>query len=238
MAAAARCSGRVVAEPIADGLARSLWRGAKSKNCDQLGTRVAFEPAMSLITGPSWARAAWRSSPSPPVAFRDPGRYCEASALALVLGHIRTMVSSTTVQPCGCRRKMAGLAGTERVALKSSCSMIPQLSARGATEESRASSYSCSAQEHFPPRLLTAKQAARYLAYKSTAALKKVPIQPIHLVEVGPGCAPKYDRHAIDRWLDGLSGLAEPPTPHSASPKNEADDALRAWEVRREARRA
>ena len=86
------------------------------------------------------------------------------------------------------------------------------------------------------PRLLTVQEAAHYLHFKSTAALKNIPIKPIHLAEVGVGKGPKYDLHALDRWLDRLSGLAQQPTPSTASPNDEADAELAAWRAKRATR--
>lgn len=58
------------------------------------------------------------------------------------------------------------------------------------------------------PRLMTAAQAARYLGCESTAVLANIPIKPVKLAERGSGCQPKFDRAALDAWLDRLSGLS------------------------------
>jgi hypothetical protein len=87
-----------------------------------------------------------------------------------------------------------------------------------------------------PSRLLSYQQAAHYLGFKSTAALKALPVKPIRLVPVGPGSSPKFDRRDLDRYLDGLSGLEEHPTPELAS-ANDAEAAFSAWEQSYEARR-
>jgi hypothetical protein len=85
------------------------------------------------------------------------------------------------------------------------------------------------------PRLLTVDQTARYLGFASTAALKNLPIKPIHFVEVGPGRSPKYDRVALDRWLDELSGVGVRPKPAVDLAADDPDEALMAWELRRAA---
>jgi hypothetical protein len=83
---------------------------------------------------------------------------------------------------------------------------------------------------------MTVEQTAHYLGYTSPAALKNLPIKPIRLIEVGAGCSPKYDRRAIDLWLDGLSGLAEAPTPSANSPMDDAETELAAWKAKRASR--
>lgn len=60
------------------------------------------------------------------------------------------------------------------------------------------------------PRLLSAEQAAAYLGYATTALLANIPVQPIQMTMTGPGSQPKYDRRALDAWLDRLSGLSVP----------------------------
>lgn len=60
------------------------------------------------------------------------------------------------------------------------------------------------------PRLLTAEQAAAYLGYATTGLLANIPVKPIQMAETGPGSQPKYDRRALDAWLDRLSGLSSP----------------------------
>ena len=59
-------------------------------------------------------------------------------------------------------------------------------------------------------RLLNATDACRYLGFKSAELLKNIPVKPIHLSVVGVGRAPRWDRLALDRWLDTLSGLNGP----------------------------
>jgi hypothetical protein len=60
------------------------------------------------------------------------------------------------------------------------------------------------------PRMLTAEQAAAYLGYETTGLLANIPVKPVRMVESGAGCMPKYDRFALDAWLDRLSGLSVP----------------------------
>lgn len=56
-------------------------------------------------------------------------------------------------------------------------------------------------------RLLSASEAAAYLGYSSTEVLKVVPVQAIRIAASGIGAGPRYDRRALDRWLDDLSGV-------------------------------
>lgn len=63
------------------------------------------------------------------------------------------------------------------------------------------------------PRLLTGPQAAAYLGFKSVELLRNIPVEPIKLSPVGVGRAPRWDRRALDRWLDGLSSIEGPPSP-------------------------
>lgn len=59
--------------------------------------------------------------------------------------------------------------------------------------------------------MLTAEQAAQYLGYETTGVLANIPVQPVQMVRPGlPGSQPKYDRYALDAWLDRLSGLSVP----------------------------
>lgn len=79
-------------------------------------------------------------------------------------------------------------------------------------------------------------EAAHYLGYDSVEVLKNIPISPIRLTSAGVGRGPRYDRRALDRWLDELSGLSHP----TASPASDSDDAqssFDAWRREREARR-
>lgn len=89
------------------------------------------------------------------------------------------------------------------------------------------------------PRLLTPEQAAQYLGYASTAVLAGIPIAPVHVAGSGVGKGPRYDRKALDAWLDRLSGLSGPPAALAAVPgPEEADDKLAAWRARKAARGA
>lgn len=74
------------------------------------------------------------------------------------------------------------------------------------------------------PRLLSKIETAHYLGYRSTANLSLIPIKPIRLSEVGGGTSPRYDRHALDRWLDGLSGPAQAPTAIAGSDSDGRDE--------------
>ena len=61
-----------------------------------------------------------------------------------------------------------------------------------------------------PARLLNANQASHYLGFRSSELLKSIPVKPVQLSVVGVGRAPRWDRLALDRWLDTLSGLNGP----------------------------
>lgn len=86
--------------------------------------------------------------------------------------------------------------------------------------------------QHPLPRLLTVAQAAMYLGYKSSAVLANIPVKPLRLADVGVGTGHRYDRKALDLWLDGLSGLAVQGVQETAS-NDEADEAFREWSLRR-----
>lgn len=86
------------------------------------------------------------------------------------------------------------------------------------------------------PRLLTPDEAAAYLGYTSTAVLASIPVEPLRLSKDGVRASPRYDLHALDAWLDNLSGImpvADPATAEEAA----ADEELNAWRARRAARR-
>lgn len=96
------------------------------------------------------------------------------------------------------------------------------------------------AREHvrITPRLLTATQAAAYLGYETTTLLAKIPVKPIRMVADGPGSQPKYDRVALDAWLDRLSGISVPPAAPAKGGAGDAQDddpeiAYDAWKARR-----
>ena len=81
-------------------------------------------------------------------------------------------------------------------------------------------------------RLLTAKQAVSYLGYKSCAVLRNLPFPPLRIAEVGIGKGPRYDRKALDDWLDRKSGLERPSA--ESSPMANAQSAFDEWKLRRE----
>lgn len=73
------------------------------------------------------------------------------------------------------------------------------------------------------PRLLTASEAAAYLGYTSSQVLRSIPVAPIRLAAVGVGTGPRYDKVALDRWLDRLSGLHANDEQHVAAESGEAE---------------
>ena len=82
-------------------------------------------------------------------------------------------------------------------------------------------------------RLFTKRETARYLGYKTASIIDIVGIVPIRLNESGPGSSPRYDKNALDDYLNNLSGLCR-----SASIPNADDDAKRAlqeWSMRHDA---
>lgn len=84
------------------------------------------------------------------------------------------------------------------------------------------------------PRLLTPDEAAAYLGYTSTAVLASIPVTPLRISRDGVRSSPRYDVHALDAWLDSLSGLmpvAEPATAEEAA----ADMEFEQWRARRAA---
>lgn len=82
----------------------------------------------------------------------------------------------------------------------------------------------------FAPRMLNAKAAAEYLGYKTTEILDHIPVKPHPLTDKG---VPKYDRKALDAWLDSLSGLAHPLAPQNEG--EDADELLAEWQAKRSA---
>lgn len=68
------------------------------------------------------------------------------------------------------------------------------------------------------PRMLNAREAARYLGFKTTSVLTKIPIKPKSLHFVGASTRKLFDRHELDRWLDLLAGLTSAPAPEELSP--------------------
>jgi len=87
-----------------------------------------------------------------------------------------------------------------------------------------------------PPRLMTAIQAARYLGFKSSQVLKRIPVEPILVSDDGLTRTRRYDRKALDVWLDERSGLAAPEPRSAYDPGVEAEAAeleFSAWKERR-----
>ncbi|MFT4251657.1 MAG: hypothetical protein QM608_04145 [Caulobacter sp.] len=76
------------------------------------------------------------------------------------------------------------------------------------------------------PRLLNAKEAARYLGYETTSVLANIPVKPLVMTATGQGVSKRWDRHAIDRWLDDVGGLT---SSVSATAGSAADDAFEKW---------
>lgn len=83
------------------------------------------------------------------------------------------------------------------------------------------------AHANLAPRLLTKKQAAAYLGYASAEVMDHLAIAPIRLREVGSGSAPRYDRLALDNYIDSLSG--SPDVPQASVFETEAEAALGEW---------
>ena len=73
-------------------------------------------------------------------------------------------------------------------------------------------------------RLLTLDEAAAYLAIPK-AAVKRVPVAPVNV-----GGRLRWDRVALDAWLDQEAGLT-PPSPPQAMPSTgtSPDDLLDQW---------
>lgn len=83
------------------------------------------------------------------------------------------------------------------------------------------------------PRLMTPSETAAYLGYASTNVLRTIPVRPLRLAGVGGGTAPRYDRKALDRWLDELSGLVDHHAAEGDAPLSAADQAFLDWTLRR-----
>lgn len=75
---------------------------------------------------------------------------------------------------------------------------------------------------------MNAQETARYLGHQSRAVLSEIPVSPIRLSANGVGRGQLWDRHAIDQWLDELSGIRHP-TADSAPAKDDLEDELNAW---------
>tara|TARA_R110000787_G_scaffold99052_9_gene203544 strand:+ start:385 stop:684 length:300 start_codon:yes stop_codon:yes gene_type:complete len=81
------------------------------------------------------------------------------------------------------------------------------------------------------PRLLTAAQTATYLGYRSIAILRALPIYPIRLSSCETGGAPRWDKVAVDAWLDTKSDLK--PTPSNGRDDADVEVELNAWRAGR-----
>lgn len=86
------------------------------------------------------------------------------------------------------------------------------------------------------PRMLTAEQAAAYLGYATVGLLANIPVKPVRMAEAGAGSQPKYDRRALDAWLDRLSGLSVAGPQTEGRGEDDADDAFAAWKAAAAAR--
>jgi len=73
------------------------------------------------------------------------------------------------------------------------------------------------------PRLLRAQDLRIYLALPASASLSAVPVRPIRI-----GRHDRWDRYAIDAWLDECSGLRPLPSAERTA-QDEADAALARW---------
>lgn len=68
------------------------------------------------------------------------------------------------------------------------------------------------------PRLLTQTQAAAYCGVCVEIFKKACPIRPVSLLDR----VPRYDRHALDRWIDSISNFG---------PIDKSDDLERMWDA-------
>jgi hypothetical protein len=66
------------------------------------------------------------------------------------------------------------------------------------------------------PRLLTQSQAAAYCGVCAEVFKKACPVKPVNLLDR----IPRYDRRALDRWIDSLDNIR---------PIDEADDLAGMW---------
>ena len=83
------------------------------------------------------------------------------------------------------------------------------------------------------PRMLSAEEAALYLGYETTGILANIPVRPVQMAAKGPGCQPKYDRHALDAWIDTLSGLSVPGAVQPAAQEDPAEAVFATWRAKR-----
>jgi len=81
------------------------------------------------------------------------------------------------------------------------------------------------------PRLLTAAQTANYLGYRCTAILRSLPVRPLRISLTDAGGSPRWDRAALDRWLDEMSNLGSVLTNDHEPAGVEAE--LTEWRARR-----
>jgi hypothetical protein len=66
------------------------------------------------------------------------------------------------------------------------------------------------------PRLLTQSQAAAYCGVCAEIFKKACPVKPVNLLDR----VPRYDRHALDRWIDSLNNIR---------PIDDEDDLAEMW---------
>ena len=109
------------------------------------------------------------------------------------------------------------------------------MSKLGATLKERASSRPAAPSSGSESRLLPPKAAAAYLGYKSTAILAHVPVSPVFVSLDGRRRQPRYDRRALDAYLDGLSGFrtAQASGADGALETEVAETEFAAWQARR-----
>lgn len=76
------------------------------------------------------------------------------------------------------------------------------------------------------PRMMRAQLLREYLDLPETAPLSSIPVQPVNI-----GRSQRWDRKAIDAWLDATSGLAPTLSPSTAAPAvaDDPDAALKGW---------
>jgi hypothetical protein len=69
------------------------------------------------------------------------------------------------------------------------------------------------------PRLLTQGQAAAYCGVCAEVFKKACPVPPVKMLDR----IPRYDRHALDRWIDSLDNLRH------VAPVDAGDDLRAMW---------
>lgn len=85
------------------------------------------------------------------------------------------------------------------------------------------------------PRMMRAQLLREYLDLPKDAPLSCIPVQPLNI-----GRSPRWDRKAVDAWLDAASGLS-PTIPAHAAPIVDKDDpnaAFQGWMTERGEREA